>query len=183
MAYVDENSVTTLTNEIKAFVQASFLDMLYPVGSVYLSVESTSPAVLFGGSWEQIKDTFLLSAGDNYSAGASGGKAIYSANDMPAHTHTRGTMEIVGQWSTRWNQAVRGFFELSTSGAFYFDQDNSKPGRITAEDGSASNSGKTAYPGFRASGGWTGETSQSGANTYATILPPYLVVYMWKRTA
>lgn len=176
MAYVDENSVTTLTNEIKAFVQASFLDMLYPVGSVYLSVESTSPAVLFGGSWEQIKDIFLLSAGDNYVAGASGGKAIYSADDMPAHTHTRGTMNITGGFAP-WAEGA-GTNISQPTGAFY-DSSSSQYGWGTSTGRDADN----AYMNFDASRSWTGETSQSGANIYATILPPYLVVYMWKRTA
>jgi hypothetical protein len=31
---------------------ASVLDTVYPVGAIYLSVSSTSPATLFGGTWE-----------------------------------------------------------------------------------------------------------------------------------
>ena len=53
----------------------SIFELIYPVGSIYMSVNSTSPASLFGGTWEQIKDTFLLSAGDTYTAGATGGSA------------------------------------------------------------------------------------------------------------
>ena len=44
----------------------------YPVGSIYLSINSTSPDELFGGTWEQIKDTFLLACGDTYAAGIYG---------------------------------------------------------------------------------------------------------------
>ena len=50
---------------------------LYPVGSIYMSTEKTSPASMFGGTWEQIKDKFLLSAGDTYSAGSTGGEASH----------------------------------------------------------------------------------------------------------
>lgn len=54
----------------------SFLvDSIYPVGSIYMSVNSTSPATLFGGTWSQLKDRFLLGAGDTYSNGATGGVA------------------------------------------------------------------------------------------------------------
>ena len=39
---------------------SQFIDMIYPVGSIYMSVSNTSPETLFGGTWEQIKDRFLL---------------------------------------------------------------------------------------------------------------------------
>jgi hypothetical protein len=52
-----------------------FLQTIYPIGAIYLSVSSRSPASLFGGTWEQIEDTFLLAAGQNYLAGSTGGEA------------------------------------------------------------------------------------------------------------
>lgn len=62
---------------------------LYPVGSIYISVNSTNPATLFGGTWEQIKDKFLLSAGDTYNAGDEGGEATHklTIDEMPKHKH------------------------------------------------------------------------------------------------
>ena len=62
----------------------------YPVGAVYISTVSTSPASLFGGTWEQLKDRFLLGAGDTYSAGSTGGEAAHTltVDEMPSHTHT-----------------------------------------------------------------------------------------------
>lgn len=42
----------------------------YPVGSIYMSVNSTNPGELFGGTWEQIQGRFLLGQGSGYSAGA-----------------------------------------------------------------------------------------------------------------
>ena len=45
----------------------------YPIGSIYLSVVDTSPASIFGGTWEKIKDRFLLASGDKYANGATGG--------------------------------------------------------------------------------------------------------------
>ena len=41
-------------------------DKIYPIGSIYMSVNGTSPATLFGGTWEQIKNGFLVSAGYAY---------------------------------------------------------------------------------------------------------------------
>lgn len=62
----------------------------YPVGSLYMSAETTSPASLFGGTWEQIKDRFILAAGDTYAAGSTGGEAEHTlaTNEMPNHDHT-----------------------------------------------------------------------------------------------
>ena len=54
--------------------KASLLQV-YPVGAIYISTVSASPASLFGGTWEQLKDRFLLGAGGSYSAGAMGGAA------------------------------------------------------------------------------------------------------------
>ncbi len=66
------------------------VDTFYPVGSIYFTMNGTNPSQLFGGAWEQIKDTFLLSAGDKYALGATGGEAqhILTVGEMPAHTHS-----------------------------------------------------------------------------------------------
>ena len=63
---------------------------IFPVGAIYLSVTDVSPAELFGGTWEQIKDTFFLAAGDTYAAGSTGGEATHtlSENEMPSHYHS-----------------------------------------------------------------------------------------------
>lgn len=50
----------------------------YPVGAIYMSVNSTSPASIFGGSWTQLQNRFLLGAGSSYSNGATGGSATHT---------------------------------------------------------------------------------------------------------
>ena len=69
----------------------------YPVGSIYMSVNSTDPGTLFGGTWERITGKFLLAATDNGSSGAdqaagnTGGAhevTLTSAQSgVPAHAH------------------------------------------------------------------------------------------------
>ena len=79
-------------SEILGAIEQAKNDILlsaYPVGALYISTNSTSPATLFGGTWVQIKDTFLLAAGDTYAAGDTGGEADHTLtyNEMPSHRH------------------------------------------------------------------------------------------------
>ena len=73
---------------IKKYVD-NMVDLIYPVGSIYMSANDTSPSILFGGEWERIKDRFLLAAGDTYSAGSIGGEAAHklTVDEMPSHSH------------------------------------------------------------------------------------------------
>lgn len=67
------------------------LEAVYPVGSIYMSVNGTSPATLFGGTWEAIQGKFLLGAyGNTYKAGSTGGEATHTltVDEMPKHTHS-----------------------------------------------------------------------------------------------
>ena len=76
-------------------------DVVYPIGSIYMSVNNVNPATLFGGTWEKIEGKFLLGASSGHSLGETGGaeKVNYTpagtvgnhtltAAEMPAHTHT-----------------------------------------------------------------------------------------------
>ena len=68
---------------------AQLLLTIYPVGSVYLSLDMTSPASLFGGTWESIGGRFLLGADSTYAAGSTGGEETHTLtiDEMPAHRH------------------------------------------------------------------------------------------------
>lgn len=63
--------------------------ILFPIGYVYISVNNTNPGTIFGGTWEQIKDRFLLACGDTYANGATGGEATHKLKieEMPSHNH------------------------------------------------------------------------------------------------
>lgn len=67
----------------------SIVDMIYPIGSYYWSSNATNPSSIFGGAWEQVKDRFVLAAGDTYAAGSTGGEASHtlSIDEMPWHDH------------------------------------------------------------------------------------------------
>ena len=91
MARSITESVTESLSE--TFVtKSSLLNTVYPVGSLYMSVNSVSPATFLGGTWVKIKDTFLLASGDTYSAGNTGGEATHiltpGETALKKHTHT-----------------------------------------------------------------------------------------------
>lgn len=64
-------------------------DLIYPVGSICIFVNELNPNVLYGGTWEQIKDKFLLACGDIYNNGITGGERehILTIDEMPSHAH------------------------------------------------------------------------------------------------
>lgn len=137
------------------------LSKIYPVGSIYMSVSSTSPASLFGGTWEQLEDRFLLGAGSTYSAGATGGAATVTLtiNQMPSHGH-----QLLGASSYSSNN-VYGIF-----------------GSYDKAIGVAGGYGGTLQYGTNTGAGQR-VIQQTGEGTAHNNMPPYLVVYMWKRTA
>jgi hypothetical protein len=67
----------TLTDDdIKqVFKNLNLFDKVFPEGFIYISCDDVSPAELFGGNWEPIKDCFLLASGDVYTNGTTGGSA------------------------------------------------------------------------------------------------------------
>ena len=155
----------------------NLINIIYPVGSIYMSVNNVSPATFLGGTWEQIQDTFLWCAGSKHAAGTTGGEETHtlSIQEAPQHTHTRGTMEIHGGFGcvvpNNHGNYVKGSFVASQMGA-----GNILGGTVYAQNPIWS------YD-FWASRNWSGETSSRGGNQPHNNMPPYLAVYVWKRTA
>ena len=81
-------TVRSLTTEITSVNNIE----IFPIGSIYLSVSSANPSTIFGGTWEQIKDKFLLACGDIYENGETGGEAnvTLTTAQLPKHTHKTG---------------------------------------------------------------------------------------------
>ena len=64
-------------------------DILYPVGSIYMSVNNTNPATLFGGSWTQISGRFLYCTTTSKTTGGSTttGSTTLTIDQIPSHSH------------------------------------------------------------------------------------------------
>lgn len=123
------------------------LSKVYPVGSIYMSVNSTNPKTLFGGTWVQIKDRFLLAAGTTYKAGATGGEATHTltVDEIPNHQHVLWYPNAGGEQS-----AAIGYPEAGSKNTWYAE---------------------------------ASKTGGAGGGTAHNNMPPYLAVYVWKRTA
>jgi len=127
----------------------SYLDLVYPIGSIYMSVNSTNPATLFGGTWEQIEDTFLLGSGENYNAGDTGGSATHQ-HKLPFLVDS-----TFGNWSTfGWNYSIN--YGTDTLKAPNRNKINNTPEA-------------------------TAQNLYQPRTQVVSNMPPYLVVYMWKR--
>ena len=142
-----------IDNLVENAIATAKLDA-HPVGSLYWSSESTEPSVLFGGTWERVKDTFILAAGDKYAAGSDGGEAEVKLEieEMPKHFHegiywygshpislNSGTGALDG-YKIDWVQGI---------------QENHSPIN----------------------------TSDKGGDQPHNNMPPYIAYYCWKRTA
>lgn len=144
---------------------------IYPIGAIYISTSSTNPSTLFGGTWEQIKDRFLLAAGSSYSAGATGGEATHTltVNEMPSHKHYPEGYTNPGSESAY----LRRF---STN----LDHSSNSVARTQIATGSSGKYAVTAT-----TSGDLNEcdtTASTGGSQAHNNMPPYLAVYVWKRT-
>ena len=161
----------------------NIVDTIYPVGSIYMSVSSTSPETLFGGTWVQLEDQFLLGAGSTYTNGATGGSATHTltTDELPAHTHGSETLngsitiraiDSVTSNNTNLLQAQSGIFSRAS---------NSDVSGYRAAGTSHRTAQSNQYNQLNVNA--THEHNSVGNGDAFSTLPPYLVVYMWKRTA
>ena len=154
----------------------NLIDVVYPVGSIYMSVNTVSPSVLFGfGVWEKIEDKFLLGSGTTYANGSTGGSAdavIVSHNHTQnSHTHNAPAARrfvLVGD-GANWGYSSKikiGTGENTT--AYYYVHSTENTGGIIEHTETAE-----ASPTINSTG-------ESGTNKN---MPPYITVNIWKRTA
>ena len=143
------------TSRIKAL---TLFNLCYPVGSIYMSVNDVNPSTLFGGTWEKIKDRFLLASGDDYAAGATGGEATHTltVGEMPRHNHPLSDRD--GDSNVNVDDYKYQSYKIFPTGAvsYLYSQGKTTPTNPTY-----------TYP--------------TGNNKPHNNMPPYLVVNIWKR--
>lgn len=164
--YVGDTEPTDLN--IKCWISPSgkidlsaLWDQIYPVGSIYITINTTNPSVLFGGVWEKIEGRFLIGTGSNKAnttsywgdlsagnhampLGEMGGEAKHtiSIDEMPSHSH-------YGYYLSNMNK----------NGNTYV------AGLSDSKDGISGAS----------------VTTNTGGNQAHNNIPPYYAVNMWQR--
>ena len=164
------------------------LDQIYPVGSIYMSVNTVSPSLLFGGTWEKLQDVFLFGANNN-NLGATGGEQTHtlSVNEMPKHKHTQNSHNHT-QNSHGHSPGSGRTFMTAPSGSGWIEVGGSNvsgSGYHYVATKDAKN-----YNVYVAGSGSTTATNQStvatnndtGGGQAHNNMPPYLAVNIWKRT-
>lgn len=149
---VANNRITGVSDPVDntdAVNKQSLLSLVYPVGSIYMSVNSTSPQTFLGGAWERIQGRFLLGVGGGYTAGSTGGQATHTltVDEMPKHTHN---IKLGNDTSTDTYRVAR---YINVNSSWWSGTGNDKM------------------------------TEEVGGGAAHNNMPPYLTVYMWKRTA
>lgn len=156
----DSTSSTSSTNggvaATPAAVKAAIAEAklaAWPIGSIYMTVSNTSPESLFGGTWERISERFLLGASGSFPAGATGGES--------AHTLTQSELPNYSLSVTNGSNVIR-----SKTGSF-------------ADAYVQTQSGGWGIPNWESK---TVTVASGGSGKAHNNMPPYLAVYMWKRT-
>lgn len=171
-------SLENIENEIAS--AKDILNKTYPIGSIYMSVNSTNPSTLFGGTWARLEGRFLIGAGTNmktntngkygdlgvgepeFANGETGGQYYHKLgiDEMPEHNHDTNDWTMVGN-----KDGVRISTNFGAKCISTPETTNIVP-NIKAtknEDGNA--------------------TGNAGGGKAHNNMPPYLAVYMWERTA
>lgn len=164
------------------------LDQIYPVGGIYMSINTVSPSFLFGGTWEKLQDVFLLGA-NNTNLGTTGGERTHtlSVNEMPKHKHTQnahnhtqnshghspgsGRNFMTAPSKSGWKEIAGS--KVSGSGYHYVvTSDSSNYNVYVAGSGNTTATNQSAVA----------TNNDTGGGLAHNNMPPYLAVNIWIRT-
>lgn len=157
-----ESTITGLNNTVDTLEKTHLtLDKAYPVGSIYISYSATDPGTIFGGTWTPIRDRFLIGAGSSYGLGQTGGEeeVTLDESEMPSHSHafTSSDHPIVYCTGSITRRNVKQGTGTQVSNV------------VTSTEAF----GKYSWD----------STSRAGNGYPHNNMPPYMAVYMWRRTA
>lgn len=184
---VNDNTTKIATTAFVSTAIANSLQTAYPVGSIYMNASNaTNPSSLLGfGTWTALAaGRMLIGNGGGYSAGGTGGSSTTSLSSANLPSHTHGSSSLSASSSTSVNISDPGhnhtYTFKSVTGGTLAGGDPNSVGNVTVNTGNAV-TGITASA--STSTNISGSTDATGSGSSFTTISPYLVVYMWQRTA
>ena len=168
----DEGSKKLATEEYVAEEIANIGNTLalHPIGSIYMSVNETSPAELFGGTWEQLKNRFLLGTSDAHPLGETGG--------AKTHTLTESELPKISGTISLGNGAAGatagGYGTVRTASGAFKCSVEMQYGRPSAATSVAYVTEGTSF---------RDAVMNFGGGQAHNNMPPYIAVNIWKRVA
>ena len=155
----------------------TLLDALYPVGSIYISINKTNPNAFIGGKWEQITDKFLLCGNSKSTALTTGGayNVKLSVDNLPSHNHELQQLQLD-------YQPYNLFQCMLPSYKYKYSLLNTS--EIVRSSCSKTERKKMFKPLDKASraneNDWL-KIANTGGNKEFSIIPPYTTVFAWIR--
>lgn len=149
----------------------------HPVGSIYESTDSTSPATLFGGTWEEMEAGLVLvsqgtaKSGTVFTAGATGGEEKHrlTIGELPSHGHEISSANLTGQFQ------ICSWCGGGNRSGIVSAQDI---GQVRGPDGD----GKQSMLLLTINASHNHTAGNTGGGSAHNVMQPYQTVYRWKRT-
>lgn len=190
---VDLNQTQSVATTTLADMADTLLEMIYPIGSIYISTNNVSPQNFLGGTWSRFANGQVLvgvneSEGDFSSVLKTGGSKVQTltVDQLPSHGH-----EGVPHSHTLLSH-VHGFSYTRFDNPQYFNRNLVSRDDEAYIPCSRNSSGSDLYKTINATtgqggGGFTSTVtatvSATGRSQPHNNLQPYITVYMWRRTA
>lgn len=180
MNFLEETGLTYFWNKIQnLFIKKSnVVDSFFPIGSIYCTINNVSPSTFLGGTWTLCCQGETIigvdeSDEDFATSNLSGGEKthILVMDEMPSHNHGQATLS---GWAANMGNQQSSTTSLSCSGICSARQ-------VSQYSGYGYNTHNNGYDGFNVNATHTHTTIGSG--TAHNNLQPYIVCYIWTRTA
>lgn len=174
------------------------LDMVYPVGSIYLSTNATNPAVLFGGTWEAYaQGRVLIGAGTGtdsrsekktFAAGDTGGEYNHqlTVEEMPSHDHGNGgSHSHIGTTSSAGSHThtIHCVNENGTSGGTSADGVSYYTKAYLPRTNTTTDTNGTHTHNVTISSSGSHTHAKNGSGEPHMNLQPYITAYIWRRVS
>jgi len=158
---------SAITSQTPASLAAEIGALLFPVGSYYTNeTNATNPATLLGfGTWVAVQNRMIVGKGSGTfaTAGATGGAETKDiSHTHPLSSDGQARIELLGSGSLLSDQVTASSWDWNE--------------RLSSTYSAGSNPGRTKGSSL------TGNTDSAGSATQ-NVMNPYIVAYIWKRTA